>query len=163
MYEVGDKIIYGSSGVCVVTELCTPNFSREERGRKYYKLRPVYGTETIYAPVDTQTYMRPVITRAEADALIARIPEIAEQVCSSHSITALRQQYDEFFRGHDCEAYVGLIKGIYSKGRTGKKLGQTDQRYMKRAEDVLYGELAVALELTPAEIPAYIKAAIEGK
>lgn len=163
MYAIGDKIIYGSSGVCVVTEICTPNFSREERGRKYYKLRPVYGTETIYAPVDTQTFMRPVITREEADALIARIPEIDEQVCASHSITALRQQYEEFFRAHDCEAYISLVKGIYSKGQAGKKLGQTDQRYMKRAEDVLYGELAVALDIAPNEVPAYIKAAIEGK
>ena len=163
MYAIGDKIIYGSSGVCVVTEICTPNFSREERGRKYYKLRPVYGTETIYAPVDTQTFMRPVITKEEADALISRIPEIDEQVCTSHSITALRQQYEEFFRAHNCEAYISLVKGIYSKGQTGKKLGQTDQRYMKRAEDVLYGELAVALDIAPNEVPAYIKAAIEGK
>ena len=38
MYTIGDKIIYGSSGVCVVEEICTPNFSREERGKKYYKL-----------------------------------------------------------------------------------------------------------------------------
>ena len=57
----------------------------------------------------------------------------------------------------------GLVKGIYSKGASGKKLGQTDQRYMKRAEDTLYGELAVALDLTPAEVPAYIKSVIEGK
>ena len=163
MYEKGDKIIYGSSGVCVVVEICTPNFSRAEWGKKYYKLRPVYGTETIYAPVDTKAFMRPVMTRAEADALIARIPEIDECVCSSHSITMLRQQYEEFFKDHNCETYIGLVKGIYSKGASGKKLGQTDQRYMKRAEDTLYGELAVALDLTPAEVPAYIKAAIEGK
>ena len=35
MYSAGDKIIYGSSGVCVVAEICTPNFSREELGKKY--------------------------------------------------------------------------------------------------------------------------------
>ena len=163
MYAVGDKIIYASSGVCEVTEICTPNFSREERGRKYYKLRPVYGTEIIYAPVDTGAFMRPVITRAEAEALVARIPEIEGQVCSSSSITVLRQQYEEFFRGHDCEAYIRLVKGVYSKEAGGKKLGQTDQRYMKRAEDTLYGELAVALEIAPNEVPAYIKNVIEGK
>ena len=159
MYAVGDKIIYGSSGVCVVTEICTPNFSREERGRKYYRLRPLYGTETIYAPVDTTAFMRPVISRAEADALIARIPEIEEQVCESHSITALRQQYEAFFQAHDCEAYIRLIKGIRRKG-SGRKLGQTDQRYMKRAQDVLHGELAAALGLQPEEMPAYIQGVI---
>lgn len=161
MYAVGEKIIYGSSGVCVVTEICTPDFSREERGRKYYKLRPLYGSETIYAPVDTTAFMRRVISPEEANALIARIPDIEEQVCDSHSITMLRQQYEAFFQGHDCEAYIRLIKGVHRKGSGGRKLGQTDQRYMKRAQDVLHGELAAALEMRPEEMPAYIKSILE--
>ena len=161
MYTIGDKIIYGSSGVCVVEEICTPNFSREERGKKYYKLRPVYGTETIYAPVDTKAFMRPVMTRAEAETLISRIPEIEEYTIKSHSMTALRQEYEECFRDHSCENYVRLAKAIYMKGHQNKKLGQTDQRYMKRAEDTLHNELAVALGITPAEVPAYIHSMLE--
>ena len=163
MYAAGDQIIYGGSGVCTIVEICTPNFSRAEWGKKYYKLRPVYGTETIYAPVDTPTFMRPVMTRQEAEDLIARIPEIQGEICTSHSITNLRQQYDEFFRGHDCETYIRLVKGVYDKGESGKKLGQTDQRYMKRAEDTLHGELAVALGITPDEVPAYIKSVLDEK
>lgn len=163
MYAVGEKIIYGSSGVCVVAEICTPDFSREERGRKYYKLRPLYGSETIYAPVDTTAFMRRVISPEEANALIARIPELEAQMCDSHSITMLRQQYEAFFQGHDCEAYIRLIKGVHQKGSGGRKLGQTDQRYMKRAQDVLYGELAAALELRPDEMPDYIKKMLESE
>lgn len=161
MYAVGDKIIYGSSGVCIVEEICTPDFSREERGRKYYKLRPIYGTETIYAPIDTAAFMRPVMSRQEAEKLIARIPDIEAFVSDSRSVTVVRQQYEELFRGHDCETYIQLVKGIYKKGKNGKKLGQTDQRYMKRAEEVLHGELAVALGITPDQVPEYIRATIE--
>ena len=155
MYAVGDKIIYGGSGVCTVEEICTPNFSRAERGRQYYKLRPVYGTETIYAPIDTAAFMRPVMSRQEAEALIGAAG------CDSRSITMLRQQYEEFFRAHDCEHYVSLVKGVHSKGRSGRKLGQTDQRYMKRAQEVLHGELAVALGITLDQVPEYIRQAIE--
>lgn len=161
MYITGDKIIYGSSGVCVVTEICTPDFSREERGRKYYKLRPVYGSEIIYAPVDTKTFIRPVMTKAEAESLIARIPEIKGLSLSATSITALRQQYEEVFREHDCESCIALIKGVHEKEESGKKLGQTDQRYMKRAEDTLHNELAVALEIEPSQVPSYIRSALE--
>lgn len=161
MYAVGDKIIYGSSGVCVVTEICTPNFSREERGRQYYKLRPVYGTETIYAPVNTAAFMRPVMTRQEAEELIARIPQIAPSVCDSRSVTVLRQQYEAFFRSHDCEACIRLVKGVHTKGLSGKKLGQTDQKYKKRAEEILHGELAVALDISPEQVPEYIREAME--
>lgn len=163
MYAVGDKIIYGGSGVCTVEEICARKFSRTEPDKQYYKLRPVYGTETIYVPLDSPAFMRPVMTREEAEALIARMPQIEEQVCISSSVTMLRQQYEEFFRDHSCESYIRLVKGIYIKGLNGKKLGQTDQRYMKRGEEVLYSELAVALGIKPAEVPAYIKAAIEGE
>ena len=81
------------------------------------------------------------MTRDEAEALIARIPEIEEYTIKSHSMTALRQEYEECFRDHSCESYVRLAKAIYMKGYQNKKLGQTDQRYMKRAEDTLHNEL----------------------
>ena len=161
MYNTGDKIIYGNSGVCVVTEICTPDFSREERDRKYYKLRPVYGTETIYAPVDAKTFIRPVMTKAEAKSLIARIPDIEGECFGSCSITVLRQKYEEFFRDHDCESCIRLIKSINGKSNSGKKLGQTDLRYLKRAEDTLHNELAVALEIEPSQVPAYIRSTLD--
>ena len=89
--------------------------------------------------------------------LIARIPEIEEYTIKSRSMTALRQEYEECFRDHDCESYIRLAKAINTKGVQNKKLGQTDQRYMKRAEDTLCNELAVALELKPNEVAAYLQ------
>ena len=164
MFQSGDKIVYGSSGVCEVLEVCVPPFAgKHERDRLYYKLQPVGGTEVIYTPVDTTVFMRPVMTRQEAERLILRLPEIREEVCSSHSITLLRQQYDTLFRSHQCEDYVRLAKGIYLKEHSGKKLGQTDQRYMKRAEDMLNGELAAALDIRPEEVPGYIKKVLESE
>ena len=88
------------------------------------------------------------------------IPEIEGKPCTSTGITMLRQQYEDFFRDHDCENYIRLIKGVQLKGESGKKLGQTDQRYMKRAEDTLYSELAAALEIEPAQVPDYIRSVI---
>lgn len=157
MFRAGEKIIYGSSGVCTVLEVAVPPFAgKDERDRLYYKLRPAGGSEVIYTPVDTTVFMRAVMSRQEAEELIARLPEIPEEVCSAHSVTLLRQQYDACFRDHSCESYARLAKGIYKKGHEGRKLGQTDQRYMKRAEDLLCGELAAALDMDPAEVPAYI-------
>lgn len=163
MFQPGEKIIYSNSGVCTVEDIAVPPFAgKDEKDRLYYKLRPLGSTETIYVPVDTTVFMRPIMTRAEAEALIARMPAIPEELCTSHSITMLRQQYESILRDHSCETYVGLVKGIYIKGHGGKKLGQTDQRYMKRAEDMLYGELAAALDMAPAEVPDYIRKTLEG-
>lgn len=41
--------------------------------------------------------------------------------------------------------------------QNGKKPVQIDQRYMKRAEDFLYGELAVALDIPYESVNAYIE------
>lgn len=161
MYAAGDKIVYSNTGVCIVTEICTPNFSREERGRQYYKLQPVYSSETIFAPVDTKVFMRPIMTQTEAEALIGRISEIEAQPCTAGSTTMLRQQYEAFFRDHDCESCIRLMKGVWAKGQSGKKLGQTDQRYLKRAEDTLCNELAAALDIGPAQICTRVRSVIE--
>ena len=55
-----------------------------------------------------------------------------------------------------------LIKGIYEKGKHAK-LGVVDQRYMKRAEDLLYGELAVALGIERDEVLPYIRRVVDGE
>ena len=73
MYHTGEFIVYGTSGVCEVTAVGQPAFARDE-GRLYYTLTPVYGTETIYIPVDSPVFMRPVISREQAEALIESIP-----------------------------------------------------------------------------------------
>ena len=52
MYQAGDYIVYGTSGVCRVDEIKPSPFEGEE-GRQYYTLTPVTGTETIYIPVDS--------------------------------------------------------------------------------------------------------------
>lgn len=75
MYQAGEFIVYGTSGVCKVEAVGKSPFEGEE-DKLYYTLTPVAGTETIYLPVDSPVYTRPVITRAQAERLIAAIPSI---------------------------------------------------------------------------------------
>ncbi len=57
---------------------------------------------------------------------------------------------------HDCMQYLLLMKSLYRKieenARMGKHISQTEQRYLKQAESLLYGELAAALGKEPGEI-----------
>ena len=59
---------------------------------------------------------------------------------------------------------IVLIKTAYRKSQArrarGAKPGQVDERYMKRAEELLYGELAVALDMSKEEIGGYIAEAV---
>lgn len=163
MFQPGDFIIYGSNGVCEVTDIGTPE-QFADRKDLYYKLEPVYSSETIYTPVGSRVFMRPVMSRDEAELLIAKIPSIETDVCTSHKITFLKAHYESSLETHKCEDLIQLIKSVYVKNveatHNGKKLGQIDQRYMKRAEELLHGELAVALGISCNEVANYIEDAV---
>ena len=165
VYPVGARIVYGTSGVCEVKAVGTPEFAHVDRAKRYYTLSPVYGTEIIYVPVDTSAFMRPVMTRAEAEALIARIPAIREEWVETKNLQLLSEHYQASLRSHDCADLVHLIKTIYAKSataqRSGKKPSTIDQRYRKRAEELLHGELAVALDIPRESVPAYIRARLD--
>ncbi len=152
MFSVGDKIIYGSAGVCEVSDIAPIDKSN----RKYYKLTPIYGSEVIFTPIDTKVFMRAVMTREEAEALIRQIPNIESGNEEDKNFLAMRERYQKSITSHECEDLIQLIKSIYEKGMK-KKLGTVDERYMKRAEDIFYGELSVVLEIERDDVTEYIK------
>ena len=160
MYQAGEFIVYGTSGVCKVEAVGKSPFEGEE-DKLYYTLTPVAGTETIYLPVDSPVYTRPVITRAQAERLIAAIPSIEEDHFTSHSLRMSTEHYQAALQTHDCRDLVQLIKTVYAKARrSGRRVSQIDQRYRKRAEELLHGELAVALGIPIDEVQPYISRSI---
>ncbi len=169
MFQCGDYIIYGSTGVCLIEEILVPDYVREHSGceKLYYKLCPVFNSETIYIPVDTDLFMRPIISRKQAEALLDRIPEIDAASFDGKDRREIAASYQNFIKKHECEDLIRLIKAIYKKNleltQHGKKPGQTDLQYMKQAETLLHGELSVALGISPDEVPDYIARRAEEK
>lgn len=166
MYQTGDFVMYGNTGVCRVEEIGYPDAASDQE-TLYYKLSPVYDTAVIYTPVDTRAFMRPVMSRQAAEQLIDRIPDIPDNLCDNHDIRMLGEQYRACLNTHRNEDLVRLIKSVYQKNRrsvkAGRHMGQTDQQYMKRAEKMLYGELAVVLGMEYDEIQPYIHRRVEKK
>ena len=162
MFAKGDLIIYGSTGVCRVLEVGPmQGGTGADADRLYYTLTPVYSTGTIYIPVDTKVFMRPIIDRQQAEELIARIPQIREDLCCAKDPRLLAERYRTSLLTHQCEDLVQLIKSIYAKNHTaGRKPGNTDQQYMKRAQELLHGELAAALDIPIEDVEPYISKAV---
>ena len=70
MFQAGELLVYGSTGVCRVEEITELDHTVRDRGRRYYVLKPLWQDGVIYAPVDSEKVpMRPVISREEAEAL----------------------------------------------------------------------------------------------
>jgi len=163
MYQIGDVIVYGGEGVCRVDAIGVPDIPSISKERLYYTLSPFYRDGIIFSPVDTTVFMRPVITYEEVQHLIMQIPEIrTNMLCENHrSIRMLSDHYAALLQTHDCAALLQLIKTVYKKRQVvtenGKKLGTTDERYLKRAEEMLYSEFAVALGIPKDDVKSYIE------
>ena len=109
MFQKGDLIVYGNMGVCRVEAVEAPaGLPGAGEKKLYYKLDPVYETGTGYIPVDAKVFMRPILTHAQAEALIGRIPEIEENPCGGKDHTASSSFYPPPVPRHGSVRYAGF-------------------------------------------------------
>ena len=132
MFEIGSRIMYGNTGVCEVEGYATPDLPGIPRGTPYYRLRPLFQSGPIYCPVEQpKVFMRPVMS-------------LGAVLLKPDTLTDL----------------VEIIKSVYCKKReaeaSGRRVSQLEDRYMKLAEELLHGELSVALGIPKDEVKDYI-------
>lgn len=157
MYEIGDKIIYGESGVCTVVEIAPLNITGAPKDKLYYYLSPLVGTGTYYTPVESTAFMRSLISRDEALALIDAIPGIEPAICNDNRFNHVDAFYKDMFRLHTCEAMVSIIKGLMLRTQDKKSKSSRAEATMKRAKDILHGELSVALDIDFKDVEPFIR------
>lgn len=160
MFSIGQKVICGNKGVCTIEDITTLDISGVDKEKKYYILKPEYlVASTVYVPVDSAiTSMRVILTREEAEELIQSIPSIPVLEIKNEKL--LEQDYRSCLKTNSCTDWVKLIKTIYERRQKRIQMGRRetsiDSKYFRIAEDVLYGELAVALGLQREQVSQYI-------
>lgn len=165
VFQKGEYVVSGNKGVCVVDDITTLDISGVDKEREYYILKPVYmAGSTVYVPVDTaDNSMRRVLSREEADKLISEIPEIPLISISNDKL--LEQEYRGCMKTNDCAEWIRIIKTIYLRKQkrieAGRKVTAVDAKYFRLAEDNLYGELAISLQMPRGEIEDYITREID--
>ena len=165
MFEIGQFIVYGSNGVCKVIDVGRIDMAGMSAEREYYTLEPFYSKGSrILTPTDnTKTVMRSVMTREEAEELMKCAKE-AETLWIPDE-RKRESFYKSIIATCDCHELVRVIKTIYLRCQKrlaeGKKVVVSDEKYFKLAEDNLYNELAVVLEMSKDEAKAYMMERIE--
>ena len=160
MFEKGEYIVYGTSGVCQVEDITTMDMKGVPRDSLFYVLNPSSQKGgKIFTPVDNgKTYMRPVLTQEEASKLIDEIPKIEELWIANEKLR--ENQYKECMKSCDCKEWIKIIKTLYLRKRTrsaqGKKITSTDEKYLRMAEDYLYSELEIPLGIPKEKMEEYI-------
>ncbi len=166
MFQVGDLVLYGTTGVCRVMEIAKKDLTGKGNAQLYYHLSPLYQTCMISAPVDSEKiFIRPIISRKEAEKLIDQIPALREENYETGAARELTEKYEAAINTHDCRILIQLISSINAKKlaleQQKRKFSALDERYMRRAEDLLHGELAAALGIAKNEVPSYIESRIQ--
>ena len=165
MFQKGEFVIYGSKGVCEITDISTIDISGMNREKLYYLLRPVNDRDgKIFIPVDSdKTRMRRILTKEEARELVESIPQIGYL-----GIEDEKQReacYRQAVNDCDCRQWVMVLKTLRKRNRErtarGKKETAMDKKYFRIAQDNLYTELAVSLKIGPDEVKEYIAGKIE--
>lgn len=154
-------MVYGSSGICVVKEIASLDMSGSGQVQEYYVLVPVQGANSkSYIPTNNEhIILRPVLTKDEALSLIDDIPEI-EQIDEVND-KIREEQYKIYAKRCDCRSWIAILKTVYRRREErlnqGKKITVTDDRYMKLAQDNLYGELGFVMGKNRDDMEELIK------
>ena len=143
-----------------VTDISKIAISGASRDRLYYVLQPAQDKEgRIFTPVDGQkTEMRRILNRKEAAELIDSIPSIGNLWVADERQRELN--YKQAVNSCDCREWIKIIKTLWFRNQQrlsqGKKITAMDRKYFKMAEDNLYGELSVSLEIPKEKMEEYI-------
>lgn len=160
VFETGDYIVYGSTGICQVMGVTTMDIDGIPKDRLYYVLRPEGQRDgKIFTPVENgKLVMRRVMTQKDAEALINEIPEIETLDISDDKLR--EERYKECLRTCESREMIRIIKTIYLRKKDrfakGKKVTATDERYLKQAEENLYSELSMLLGVPKNDMEQYI-------
>ena len=160
MFSIGDYMVYGINGVCLVQDICASPFDKKDT-RTFYLLKPLGATSgsVIYTPTDNvQVPMRPLMTRDQAQALIEQMPQISPLEIPMEKMR--RELYRQAMHSCDPVEYVRLIKTVYHRRldmiQQHKRLSETDSDFERNAKLSLYHELSVVLDVQFAEMEQYL-------
>lgn len=151
MYQVGDQVVYGIHGVCRVVDLEERVIDRKRVS--YLALEPVGQDGSRYlVPTHNQVAM------AKIRKMLS--PEELKHLLASDEIRVdgwirdenqRKQVYREKISSGDRAVLMQLICTLYrhkaEQLAAGKKVHQCDENFLRDAEKLLAGEIAIVMEM----------------
>lgn len=157
-FEVGEHLVYGLHGVCRLEEITVDGAS----GETTYVLQPLGDKRCrLFIPCGNEiclSKMRKVLSREEAEALILEMPHMEENWISQES--QRKMVFADILKRGDRREIAQLIKTIslteIRLKEKGKRLYRVDEKTMKDAKKILYGEFAHVLGMKFEDVEPYV-------
>lgn len=155
MYKINDVVMY-KRDVCRVVGKEKSGFT----GEKCYILVPYHSTDAstrMQVPVSNKAgHLRDLITKEEISELIQQTPDIETL---ENKPANMKSQYLNLLKTDSVKDLVCIIKTSYERNRArieaNKKVASVDDEYLQKAENYLFNEMSVALDMTFDEAKSY--------
>ena len=158
VFEVGDSVMYGNTGVCKILDIRKERFLDQEA--LYYILQPINDAYSkIYCPVDNdQQRLRKLLSAEEIRELIRSMPGMkCEWIENDHE---RKEAFMEILQRGDHQELIKLIRTLHENReltkKTGRKFHQSDANILSAAEKLLHGEFAHVLHLNLDDVVPFI-------
>lgn len=155
LFKIGDTVVYGAQGICKIDSVETKLIGRQKQD--YYVLKPIFNQNTsVFVPVDNEALtakMLSALTKAQINGLAKKVTDI--EVIKASDENQKRELYKSILSSSNRERLVSLIKTIRferdTRREAGKKLNISDEQTLRKAESLLYNEIAFVFGVEPDE------------
>lgn len=158
-FTEGKIVVYRSAELCRIKSV--GQYAPDGINTREYCILTPLGSErsTYYVPMEcAEQKLRDPLTKEEVLALIDSMDGAGAEWCSDGNRRKARQ--NEILSSGSYESVIGMAGAIYiereRRRQSGKKLTASDERAMKSAEKMIYGEFGYVLGIEPESVPEFI-------
>ncbi|RKM62233.1 hypothetical protein D6855_02090 [Butyrivibrio sp. CB08] len=156
MLKIGECVIYGSHGLCSVSDILVPSFLERGKEKQYYQMvSAVDAGSVLYVPVEgAESKIRKAVSARKAQGLIDDIEDMMELELPEGK--KAEPAIMEVIKRNVAEEMMSLVKSLRRikamREAEGKKFASLNEKHLLMAEKLLYTELAFALKTEKEDI-----------
>ncbi len=161
MYQVGQKVFYGSHGVCVLLDVETKTVDRKQV--RYYALAPLDHPEArYYIPTENPAALAKISPLMDREGLEALFKGPIDQGVWVAEENHRKQRYRELISSGDRRSLIAMVYALYlhkkQQEEQGRKFHLCDENFLRDAQKLISSEVAEVLNMSSVEADAYISA-----
>lgn len=165
MFQVGDRVVYGIHGVCDIIGSEIQTVDRKQV--TYLVLEPLGQPGSRYlVPTHNAAAMsklKSMLSREELEKLIRS--EIVRQDCWIRDEGQRKQLYRELISSGDRERLMSMVHTLYrhkaEQTAAGRKVHLCDDNFLRDAEKLLTGEVAIVMGMEQDEARAFVRSGLK--
>jgi CarD family transcriptional regulator len=161
MLRIGEKYVYGTSGVVELVDIRTECALGETKDYYVFK-SPGASCSLTYIPLDNKkliSQIRPLISKDEIYLIIRDAKNSAEHEWIEDN-RKRNEKFREIISGGDRTEIVRMLRSIYieqsHRSNEGKKYFISDENAMRKAERIIYTEFSQVLGMPVEHVHDYL-------